>query len=161
MEKLKNYEGYFINKDLEIFGKRGFKLTPCLKPTGYLQIRFKINDKQITKQLHRVIAEHFIPNPNPNEFTEIHHINHNRTDNRIENLCWISRSDNLRATQNRKGYHWCPVKKKYIAQIRIDNKKNQKRLGSFNTESEARKKYVEAYNEIMKKYNNEKLLLIN
>tara|TARA_R100000988_G_C4003300_1_gene170654 strand:- start:1882 stop:2367 length:486 start_codon:yes stop_codon:yes gene_type:complete len=159
MEKLKNYEGYYINKNLEIFGKRGFKLTPCLKPTGYLQIRFKINNKQITKQLHRVIAEHFIPNPNPEEFTEIHHINHNRSDNRIENLCWISKSDNLRATQNRKGYWWNNKRKKYVAQIRIDKKKNPKILGRFNMECEARAKYIEAYNEIMKKYNNEKLLI--
>jgi len=161
MEKLNNYEGYYINKNLEIFGKRGFKLTPCLKPTGYLQIRFKINDKQITKQLHRVIAEHFIPNPNPEEFIEIHHINHNRTDNRIENLCWISKTDNLRATQNIKGYWYDNNRKKYKTQIRIDNKKNPKFLGYFNTESEARAKYVEAYNKIMEKYNNTNLLLIN
>ena len=157
MEKLKNYEGYYINKDLEIFGKRGFKITPCLKPTDYLQIRFKINDKQITKQLHRVIAEHFIPNPNPNEFTEIHHINHIRNDNRIENLCWISKADNLRATQNRKGYWWNDKRKKYVAQIRINGK--VKALGRFDTENEARKKYIEEYNKIMKKYNNKKLLI--
>ena len=157
MEKLKNYEGYYINKDLEIFGKRGFKITPCLKPTGYLQIRFKINDKQITKQLHRVIAEHFISNPNPNEFTEIHHINHIRNDNRIENLCWISKADNLRATQNRKGYWWNDKRKKYVAQIKINGK--VKKLGRFDTENEARKKYIEEYNKIMKKYNNKKLLI--
>lgn len=159
MEKIKNYEGYYINKNLEIFGKRGFKINPCLKPTGYLQIRFKINNKQITKQLHRVIAEHFIPNPNPNEFTEIHHINHIRNDNRIENLCWISKTDNLRATQNTKGYWWDDKRKKYVAQIRINKK--QKILGRFDTENEARKKYIEEYNKIMKKYNNKKLLLFN
>ena len=104
MDKLINYEGYYINKDLEIFGKRNFKLTPCLKSTGYLQIRFRSNNKQIKKQLHRVIAEHFIHNSNPHEFTEIHHINHNRSDNRIENLCWILTKDTLKATPSKEGY---------------------------------------------------------
>jgi hypothetical protein len=43
---------------------------------------------------HRIIAEQFLPNPDNRP--HIDHINHQRDDNHIENLRWLSRSDNLR-----------------------------------------------------------------
>ena len=57
---------------------------------GYLRVR--LNGKNYFK--HRLIAEQFIPNPN--NYTEIDHINHNKTDYHLSNLRWISRSDNNR-----------------------------------------------------------------
>ena len=44
---------------------------------------------------HRIIAEQFLPNDNPEKKTEINHINHNRVDNQITNLEWCSRSENM------------------------------------------------------------------
>ena len=43
---------------------------------------------------HRVIALHFIPNPDPEKYTEVNHKNHIRNDNRFENLEWCTISDN-------------------------------------------------------------------
>ena len=40
----------------------------------------------------RIIANHFIDNPN--NLPCIEHINHNKEDNRIENLRWISQQEN-------------------------------------------------------------------
>ena len=55
---------------------------------------------------HRVIALHFIPNPDPEKYTEVNHKNHIRNDNRIENLEWCTISDNrkdrLPYTQQKK-----------------------------------------------------------
>ena len=50
-------------------------------------------------QLHRILAKHFIPNPE--NLPEIDHIDRDKTNNSIENLRWISRSDNMR---NRSTY---------------------------------------------------------
>ena len=57
-------------------------------------------------QYHRILAKHFIPNPD--NLQEIDHVDRDKTNNAIENLRWISRSDNARNrgryTQQRRQY---------------------------------------------------------
>ncbi len=43
--------------------------------------------------IHRLIAMHFIPNPNNKE--QVNHINANKHDNRIENLEWATAQENI------------------------------------------------------------------
>ena len=58
--------------------------------SGYIDI--SLNGK--TYRYHRILAKHFIPNPD--NLPEIDHINKNKTDNSLENLRWVDRSENLR-----------------------------------------------------------------
>ena len=44
--------------------------------------------------VHRMVAETWIPNPN--NYREVNHINGDKDDNRVENLEWTTRSENLR-----------------------------------------------------------------
>ena len=67
------------------------------KNNGY--IRCSLNNKN--KYKHKIIAEQFIPNDDPINKIEVDHINNIRTDNRIENLRWVSKKENMR---NRKTY---------------------------------------------------------
>ncbi|KAI5530156.1 His-Me finger endonucleases family [Trichomonas vaginalis G3] len=57
---------------------------------GYICVY--LNKHKLLK--HRIIAEQWIENPN--NLKEIDHINHDRTDNRISNLRWCSKSENNR-----------------------------------------------------------------
>lgn len=41
--------------------------------------------------VHRLVAIHFIPNPN--NYDVVHHIDHNPFNNCVENLCWMKLSD--------------------------------------------------------------------
>ena len=50
--------------------------------------------------VHRIVAETFIPNPDNKP--EVDHINRIRSDNRVENLRWVTRRENL---QNRSPVH--------------------------------------------------------
>jgi hypothetical protein len=53
--------------------------------------------------LHRLIAMTFIPNPN--NLDEVNHIDGNPYNNRVENLEWITREDNMRHfNENREKY---------------------------------------------------------
>ena len=70
-----------------------------LNPTGYPQCN--LNGR--THPLHRIIATQFIPNDDPDNKNQVDHINHDRADFHIENLRWVSRSENLRNTSGYAG----------------------------------------------------------
>ena len=54
---------------------------------GYMVTKRRGN---VTECVHRLIAEAFVPNPRPDIFTQVDHINRVRDDNRACNLRWVS-----------------------------------------------------------------------
>ena len=67
----------------------GWIVTPTLNNlSGYYQV--KLNGK--THIYHRILAKHFIPNPD--DLPEIDHIDRDKTNNSLENLRWVTRSQN-------------------------------------------------------------------
>ena len=67
--------------------------------TKYLNVTFSSKGERTTRTFsaHRIIAEVFIPNPN--NLPQVNHINKDRTDNRIENLEWVTARENSHGTK--------------------------------------------------------------
>ena len=64
-----------------------------VKKAGYENIKLCKNNVCYHFLIHRLVAEAFIPNPL--NLPEVNHKNKNRQDNRVENLEWCDRIDNL------------------------------------------------------------------
>lgn len=73
----------------EIRNKKTNKiLSESIKPNGYVQLFLN----RIPYYKHRLVAKQFILNPE--NLPVIDHINHVKSDNRIDNLRWVSYTDN-------------------------------------------------------------------
>lgn len=77
---------------------KGGNIIKILKPQlnkrlGYLYINLWKNNERKGKRLHKLVAEAFILNPEKKG--DVNHINGIKTDNRVENLEWNTRSENM------------------------------------------------------------------
>lgn len=72
--------------------------TPKLSNAGYFRVELSKHSIEKKLSLHRLVAEAFIPNPDNLE--TVNHKNLDKTDNRVENLEWLSVADNIRHARN-------------------------------------------------------------
>lgn len=71
------------------------KITAKLDKDGYYRVGLFIDGKKISKFVHRLVAQHFVPNPDPNNFDVVNHIDGNRTNNCYLNLQWCTWGYNM------------------------------------------------------------------
>lgn len=91
---IKGYPDYQISSEGRVWSDKSQRyLSPVPNSNGYLQIKLiATNGKRKAELIHRLMALAFIPNPENKP--EVNHINHLRDDNRVENLEWVTKSEN-------------------------------------------------------------------
>ena len=93
-KKIDGYEHYEIstNGEVRTTAKNANKLMGLRMWGGYLAVKLSKGCVGKMKTIHRLLALHFIPNPDELNFVD--HVNRNKLDNRIENLRWVTRGEN-------------------------------------------------------------------
>tara|TARA_R110000744_G_scaffold3002_1_gene11813 strand:+ start:253 stop:720 length:468 start_codon:yes stop_codon:yes gene_type:complete len=77
---------------LRIYKNKTKEMKPS-KQNGYMRVSLYKDVKRKTFYIHRLLALHFIPNPENKPC--IDHINGIRDDNRLENLRWVTNKENM------------------------------------------------------------------
>lgn len=97
---IQGYPNYYVTDSGDIYSRnykntgRIKKMVPRKNTNGYYQIPISNGKTRKDIIVHRIVAETFIPNPDNKP--EVNHINGNKADNRVENLEWVTRSENMR-----------------------------------------------------------------
>ena len=136
MEEWKQIIDY-PNYDISNLGNVKNKITNIILK-GNKRMDYKIvhlwksfNDKSIknTFYIHRLVAIHFIPNLENKP--RIDHIDRNKLNNNMNNLRWVTVSQNAMNTKipinnitGIKGVSYYNKKNKYVAELLINKKKN-------------------------------------
>jgi len=112
---------YSVSDDGRVFSQTGREMSYCRWNQEYKIVKLVRPGKKqdepgyvTNRSVHRLVAEAFLE-PKPFDKALVRHKNDNPTDNRVENLCWGTYSDNLND--------------------RIRNGKNQSQIGSCNGNS--------------------------
>lgn len=89
---------YYINNQGALLYKSNGVLrivdTDIPDKDGYKRVNLLVGGKSMMKFIHRLVAQNFIPNPYPKTRTCVNHKNKNIHDNSVENLEWVSVSEN-------------------------------------------------------------------
>ena len=152
-EPLKDFEDiYWIDNYGNIYNSRKILKTFTTR-TGYVCLKLHKDGIRYSKTVHNLVANQFIPNPEDKK--EINHIDGDKTNNRVDNLEWVTSKENKKHAKDTglweynqptkgikigkasiyRNVSYDKSRNKWVAGIR-HNKKNlgQKR---FDTEEEA------------------------
>jgi len=143
LKDVQGYEGLYAVTDCgQVFSYvSGRYLKPATFKSGYMVVCLrKKNYYQITKYVHRLIAETFLEADDKRN--EVDHIDGDKTNNNINNLRWASRSENMQNKRTTKGYYWNKQEGKWYAKITANKKTIY--LGFYDTEEDARQAYLNA-----------------
>ena len=143
------YEGLYQVSNLgNVKSIRGGKeriLKPRICNKGYFRVNISKWGSGKTKRIHQLVAMAFLDHkPNGYEGLIVNHINHNRTDNRLENLELVTQRENanlkhLSSSSKYTGVCWAKRSNKWLANIYVNGK--LKHLGYFTNELDASHAY--------------------
>ena len=135
---------------------------------GYIRVHLRSNLNNSMYAVHRIVAEAFIPNPDRKE--TVNHKDFNKENNYVENLEWMTISENIKHAVINSRYKSANLKKRHRTKnntssiyngVSFDNSQRKRwrariyfnkksiHIGRFDTEIDAYNAYNMKYNELV------------
>ena len=92
-KQIKQAPDYFISDSGQVENQYGRILKPDKLINGYLRIELSTDKVKNRYRIHRLVAEYFIPNPDNK--TQVNHKDGNKENNNVDNLEWVTNSENM------------------------------------------------------------------
>ena len=153
---IENFELYEVSNYGNVRNKRtGRQLRPSMGGVGYYTVCLSKDGLSTTFNVHRLVAEAFISNPESKRTVD--HINHNKSDNSHFNLRWATNSENgmncVMKKNNKSGavgVRWSNLRNLWRAYLMIN--RHFKHLRDYNDISDAIKARKEGERLYSKEY---------
>lgn len=136
-------------------------LKPGISSSGYHSVSLRKGGETFQNSIHRLVGKTFISNPD--NLSEINHVNNIRSDNRAENLEWVTRQENVQHSivygdvlnaeprkDNTSGVNGVTKNKYGRWVVRVGFKNKRIYLGVYDTFEEAKKIRLDAVEKIKK-----------
>ena len=147
IEQWKDVKGYEGLYQVSSIGRvKSLRIDRMLKPNNhheYNRVSLVKDGKKRNCLVHRLVAMAFIPNPSNKK--QINHINKNRSDNRVDNIEWVTQRENTNHSysfkKNRSSEYTGVTKQgdKWVSRYKENGIEIY--LGIFKTEEEAATAY--------------------
>lgn len=124
---IKDFPDYYITNIGTVYSRKTYKnhngrikrLAIVQRKTGYVNIGLNRDNVQYVLPLHRLVAQTFVPNPANKP--QVNHKNGIKSDNRAENLEWLTASENIRHSWDALGQKRTPYNSKRKWVVRLKN----------------------------------------
>ena len=97
---IKNYEGKYQVSNLGQIMSLNYRntgkhklMSPVEDKDGYFRVCLYKDEKRKSFHIHRLVAEHFLPNPD--NLPQVNHRDENKQNNSVDNLEWCSNEYNV------------------------------------------------------------------
>lgn len=92
--KINGFPNYSVSNTGKVRNDNSGKTkVPVRGTTGYYNVDLYNNGKRSKISIHRIVGETFVDNPNNKP--QINHIDGNKLNNNVENLEWVTASENM------------------------------------------------------------------
>lgn len=94
--EINNYPNYLISNKGNVYSKHTKKNLVPKTSTGYCRVELRNDEGNKTFLIHKLVASHFIGVPSDPSL-QVHHIDGDRKNNSVDNLAYVTASDNVKA----------------------------------------------------------------
>ena len=101
--KIAGFDKYSVSDQGNVRNDKTKRILKLDDRKGYFQVNLRNDKKTSKRKIHRLVAGAFLPNPEKKKYVD--HINNDTKNNKLENLRWVTPSQNSQNAKNQKKIH--------------------------------------------------------